>query len=261
MIRPEAVLLGMLAACGVVGAVWLTVRIARPSAALTSSLWRIALLALWLMPAATCLNDSLHVSPLTVPVDVPVMMRAGPTAPTMPPMAPSLSPVARLEQGAPVLPWRWAPIRARGALLWLWGAGVALGAAGLLRDVMKARRLVRAGVLAASAGLTDSLATLSRAVGLKVSPQPVQSDRTAAPAVFGLRRPTLLLPAGFVLDCGASEAVIVHELAHLRRRDLVTQLAARVTLATLWWHPLAWLVSRELGASAEEACDDWAVAV
>jgi hypothetical protein len=79
------------------------------------------------------------------------------------------------------------------------------------------------------------------------------------PAVIGLRRPVLLVPPDFEPDAPGARAVIGHELAHIRRRDLLVAMVARLTLVIQWWHPCAWLVARGIAGSAEEACDDWAV--
>ena len=48
----------------------------------------------------------------------------------------------------------------------------------------------------------------------------------------------------------------VHELEHVRRRDWWVHLAARVTCALYWFHPLVWIAYRQLTLEAERACDD-----
>jgi beta-lactamase regulating signal transducer with metallopeptidase domain len=77
------------------------------------------------------------------------------------------------------------------------------------------------------------------------------------PVVIGLLRPTLVLPAE-----AASwpeerlQAVLVHELAHVRRGDAASLLIARLTTATLWFHPFAWTLARQMRRECERACDD-----
>lgn len=101
------------------------------------------------------------------------------------------------------------------------------------------------------------------------------AERQAARA--GLRRPPLhisehwaspvLLPGGAIclprwalqrLDSGQMEAVLAHEIAHLRRRDPAWRLAAQLLLSLAWLQPLNRLALRRLDALAELACDDWA---
>ena len=84
----------------------------------------------------------------------------------------------------------------------------------------------------------------------------------AVPVLVGLWQPLLLLPMGLGNSGNATlEAVLIHELAHLRQGHLGTLTWARLTGILLWWHPLVWLTEARLRATAEEICDDWAVAL
>jgi beta-lactamase regulating signal transducer with metallopeptidase domain len=82
-----------------------------------------------------------------------------------------------------------------------------------------------------------------------------------SPAIWSLGRPELLWPVGLLvrLDGDKCRGIVVHELAHLRRRD---HWVARLLLfaeCVWWWNPLFWLIRRELRHSAEWACDAWVV--
>jgi hypothetical protein len=98
-------------------------------------------------------------------------------------------------------------------------------------------------------------------MALRKLPAFAQSASVAVPTVVGWRAPVVLLPTQFSTGDASYDPVIVHELAHVQRRDVPVQSAARLTRALCWWHPLAWLIARELRTTAEEACDDWAIAV
>jgi|CXWL01.1.fsa_nt_gi beta-lactamase regulating signal transducer with metallopeptidase domain len=77
------------------------------------------------------------------------------------------------------------------------------------------------------------------------------------PMAFGLRTPTILIPA--IADTWSDDrrrAVLLHELAHIDRRDCLTQLLAEVTCAAYWMHPAVWLVAERLKVEREVACDD-----
>ena len=81
--------------------------------------------------------------------------------------------------------------------------------------------------------------------------------RQTMPVCWGVRRPSLLLPAD--ADAWPAERrriVLLHELAHAKRRDCLTQLLAQVAVAVHWFNPLVWLAVRHLRTERERACDD-----
>lgn len=76
------------------------------------------------------------------------------------------------------------------------------------------------------------------------------------PAAVGLLRPRILLPPGWRdWDEDKLRSVLLHELAHLRRRDPLAQLVARLVPCVYWFHPLAWLLPRRIATLAEVAAD------
>jgi tetratricopeptide (TPR) repeat protein len=73
----------------------------------------------------------------------------------------------------------------------------------------------------------------------------------------GLRRPILLLPESAQRwDAPRRRVVLLHELAHVARRDWPALLLAEVAVAVYWFHPLAWILARRLRREAERAADD-----
>ncbi len=81
------------------------------------------------------------------------------------------------------------------------------------------------------------------------------------PVVWGLRHPRLLLPAeAETWDAAQLRSVFLHELAHLRRRDPLTQMLAQLACALHWFNPLVWLAAWRLHVERERACDDLVLA-
>ena len=77
------------------------------------------------------------------------------------------------------------------------------------------------------------------------------------PMTIGLWHPTILLPrAASEYSAQRRWAVLLHELAHIRRRDCLTQLVCQMACAVFWWHPLAWIGARQMRALSERASDD-----
>jgi hypothetical protein len=78
------------------------------------------------------------------------------------------------------------------------------------------------------------------------------------PGVFGLFRPILLLPEGFVerLTPSQVEAVLAHELCHVRRHDNLFASIHMLVEAMFWFHPLVWWIGARLVEERERACDE-----
>ena len=88
---------------------------------------------------------------------------------------------------------------------------------------------------------------------------PVSFDcRHPAPAVGGLLYPRILLPTGIdrLLSRQELNAVLLHEVAHARRRDNLIRLLYEVSLCALWFHPLIWLVGIRMALYRELSCDE-----
>ena len=84
------------------------------------------------------------------------------------------------------------------------------------------------------------------------------SLRMEVPTAIGLFKPAIVVPAWLIQEATPDELrhVLLHELAHLRRRDDWTNLAQKIVKAILFFHPLVWWIERRLSLDREFACDD-----
>jgi beta-lactamase regulating signal transducer with metallopeptidase domain len=146
------------------------------------------------------------------------------------------------------------------AALVLWIAG------GLVVLLVQAVRIVRfqrrlVGLRQAPTWLGELVGELARGVGVR-RPRVGVLAGLASPVVWGFGPARLLWPAGLegCLSAEGRRAVLVHELAHLRRRDHWTGWLILAAGCVLWWHPLFWFACRRLVREAELACDAQVIA-
>ena len=102
---------------------------------------------------------------------------------------------------------------------------------------------------------------VSDRLGLAEPPRLLRSDDARMPFACGVITPTIVLPAE--CDNWTADrrlAVLLHELAHVRRHDLVGHTLGRLACALYWFHPLVWTAAKQLRSESERACDDLALA-
>ena len=83
------------------------------------------------------------------------------------------------------------------------------------------------------------------------------SDAHTTPMAWGLLQPHILLPAS-TQQWGPQRlrAVLTHEMSHIRRKDMLTQLVVQLAHAFYWFHPPLWFVAWRIRVERERACDD-----
>lgn len=141
------------------------------------------------------------------------------------------------------------------AALWAAGSILALTWWGLSFIVL--HRRVRRMAEPLPDGLADTLAGCARAMNLRSVPRLIATRSIRAPAVMGFLRPVLLVPPSITATLETEELrmVLMHECAHVKRRDLIGHGLSVLVLALHWFNPLCWLAMRLLRADREAACD------
>lgn len=140
----------------------------------------------------------------------------------------------------------------------LWLVGFSLALARMVRGAMVARRWWRRSLTEVPAEWNESAERIGRAVGKKGRVEIRASQfPDVMPATKGAWRPEILLPA--TAKCWPErrlEIVLAHELAHVRRKDWLAQIASQLASCVYWFHPVFWIAVRELREESEQACDD-----
>ncbi|QDU07477.1 M56 family metallopeptidase [Gimesia aquarii] len=90
----------------------------------------------------------------------------------------------------------------------------------------------------------------------------VKSMLVEVPMVIGWLRPMILMPASLLVNLSPDQldAILAHELAHIRRHDYLVNLFQLLTESLLFYHPVTWILSRQIRIEREFCCDDAAIA-
>jgi beta-lactamase regulating signal transducer with metallopeptidase domain len=238
--------------------------------ALAHFLWQGALLALvlraalflgagrssrWRHQAATA---CLFALPLVFGVTLALLLGASHATTVLPPPAPRMVFAPVFAQGSPAVPVD--------RLAWIapfWMCGVLLFYAFRLAGWVRVDRIRRRGVCAAPAEWQQRLRELAAAVRVSQPVELLESCLAGVPLVIGYWRPVILMPLGALTGLSAEqvEAILIHELAHIRRADYLVSLAQSLIEGLFFFHPAMWWISAVVRAEREYACDDVVVAL
>ena len=104
---------------------------------------------------------------------------------------------------------------------------------------------------------------LAYRLGLPAAAHVVESALVDVPTVVGWLRPAILLPIAALasLTPAQVEAILAHELAHIRRHDYAVNVLQTIAETLLFYHPAVWWISKRIRVEREHCCDDIAVAI
>ena len=174
----------------------------------------------------------------------------------LPPTAETRSSSSSEPLSLPSTPVEWNAL-----LAFLWGTGVIVVFSGSLAGTLRVRQLVRRATavgdpawLAAAAQLAPSLRLGKRRSG---QVRLLHTEELSVPLTAGILKPLVLLPEeARAWSAERRDIVLLHELAHIGRRDCLALFVASLATALYWFHPLAWLVARSIREEGEKAADD-----
>jgi beta-lactamase regulating signal transducer with metallopeptidase domain len=152
------------------------------------------------------------------------------------------------------------------AMLWLvelWFLGVLVLSLRTAGGLLLIERMRRKEIKPIGQELQERCMALQRRMGLVRVIRYCECHRLDAPAVLGWFMPVVLLPMRALtgMDEQQIEAVIAHELAHIRRLDCFVNLFQIAVETLLFYHPAVWWVSQRIRAEREHCCDDEAISI
>jgi beta-lactamase regulating signal transducer with metallopeptidase domain len=239
------------------------------TATMRHMLWSFTLVAMLVIPALIVVLPRWQVDILPTPssrfpaaMADPVIVKPRASAAVVQPTAKGMSTLPAPDAGA-VLAADNRKFTIDGtSLLFLWIGGIATGLITIAGGVLALRRIARRATALENQEWTTLVAELSSELGLIRNVRLLRSDYAAMPATWGIFNPVVLLPVGAdEWDEDRRRAVLLHELAHVKRNDCLTQLIAQLSCAVYWFHPGVWYTARRVRAERELACDEQVLGV
>jgi len=189
---------------------------------------------------------------------VPPSPRAASSGIPAPPVEPGIRAEASRSEArpVPVTPWTWM-------LVLVWLCGVAVLTLRLMSGWLWVQRMKSHGTAPAAAALQDVAERLRRRLHIGRRVRFLESTLVEVPTVIGWLKPVVLMPACALgaLAPQQLEAIIAHELAHIRRHDYLVNLLQTLVETLLFYHPAVWWLSRRIRIEREHCCDDLAVSL
>ena len=158
-----------------------------------------------------------------------------------------------------------AAISSDGGFLWIsrgWLAGVFVFALRIAFGLLVIDYLRRRNLIALPDALVDRFRALQRRVGIRRNVRYAECHSLSVPAVIGFFRPIVLLPMRALtgLTPEQLEAVIAHELGHIKRFDVAVNFFQVIAESLFFFHPAVWWLNQRIRADREDCCDDVAIA-
>ena len=143
------------------------------------------------------------------------------------------------------------------AVLGFWGLGASLIVARLLAGIYRVLALANQAKPITESVWTSLAGNLAARLGIRSRVGLLQSKQIEIPMTVGAWRSIVMLPADadqWSQQC--RNVVLLHELAHVKRRDCLIQNLAQLACAVYWFNPLVWMTAKQLRVERELACDD-----
>ncbi len=149
------------------------------------------------------------------------------------------------------------------AITLVWLAGVVVLIARMAGGWWSVRRLHRHALQADASRWQVACRRIAFRLGLPAAAHVVESSLIDVPTVVGWLRPAILLPVAALATLSPQqvEAILAHELAHIRRHDYLVNMLQTFAETLLFYHPAVWWVSKRIRVEREHCCDDVALAV
>jgi beta-lactamase regulating signal transducer with metallopeptidase domain len=147
--------------------------------------------------------------------------------------------------------------------VWGWTAGVLFYFVRLLGGLYKVHQWKKSCQPVADSAISRVVDELKRRMHINSAVELLESVRIVTPVAIGWVKPVILLPVELAtgLNSKELEAILAHELAHIRRHDYLVNIFQSIIEIGLFYHPAVWWLSHQIRLERENCCDDAAIAV
>jgi len=143
----------------------------------------------------------------------------------------------------------------------IWGIGVILFLIRFIFSYAYTKYLKNSAIFSDSSRLKPVLARIQKSLLIEKTIEIAESAKVNVPVVVGHIKPIILFPLGMVnmLSIAEVEAIITHELAHIKRYDYITNILLTLIEILFYFHPAVWWISANVKSERENCCDDFAL--
>jgi bla regulator protein blaR1 len=145
----------------------------------------------------------------------------------------------------------------------IWFLGISVFFIKLIFDVLAVNRLKTKGLSTVNNKTFDKFQELITSLNIKKKIEIFESNQTLSPVVIGNLKPFILLPIGLTsnLTINELEAILAHELAHIKRYDFIVNIFQSIIEIIFFFNPCFWWISSQVRQEREYCCDDFSVTI
>jgi len=145
----------------------------------------------------------------------------------------------------------------------LWFSGIAMFSTRLMLGMLVINKLKKSGTKKVDDAWHDFFMQLTEKIGLKRKVGLFESVKIDIPMVLGFFKPVILVPVGFFSNLSPQqvEAILVHELSHVKRHDFLVNVIQSVLEVMFFFNPFVWWMSNSIREERENCCDDLAISI
>ncbi|HEY8832623.1 MAG TPA: M56 family metallopeptidase [Gemmatimonadaceae bacterium] len=213
----------------------------------------------WMVTPTSSSAASSSIAPANVVRSGPaVLEKASPSVPTVERRDPTTPPKSASQHATTTPAETSSPLSTVQILGAMWVIGALLVLLRLAVGTWRVGQLAREGARVEDGVWLSLTQRLANRLGVTRPLILLRGEKLAVPVTWGIVYPAVLLPQD--ADTWSEERrrfVLVHEMAHVKRFDALTQLLAQLSLAVFWFDPLVWLAAHRMRVEREHACDDY----